>query len=311
MTPLIRTALAYQAAGVSVIPLRLDGSKAPALSTWQEFQKRIAEPVEVYDWFRVSGGAGIGLVAGVVSGGVEILDFDDGSLFEPWRLLVPETVEGLPVVKTPSGGWHVFYRCSEIGGNSKIAIDPSREKKTLIETRGQGGYVAAVGSAAGVHKQGAYVQHSGPELPTIPQITPGQRRELFAATRSFDKRSQAERQQLLRKYQPKPVQPSAGTHPVIAEFCNRHSWGDILQPAGWTSRDGITWTRPGKQFGTSAKLVHGSDGQELLTVFSGNAGPLSPNGSHRSWNKFEAWRLLVHQGDNSAAFRAAKQEAVA
>ncbi len=309
MTPLIRTALAYQAAGVSIIPLRLDGSKAPALSTWQEYQKRIADPVEVYNWFRVSGGAGIGLVAGVVSGGLEILDFDDGSLFDPWRLLVPEIIEGLPVVKTPSGGWHVFYRCVEIGGNTKIAIDPSREKKTLIETRGQGGYVAGVGSAAGVHKQGPYVQHSGPELPTIPEVTPDQRRELFAAARTFDKRSQAERQQLVKKYQPRPVVSNGKTHQVVESFNQRHSWPEILQPAGWTSRDGITWTRPGKQFGTSAKLVHGSDGSELLTVFSGNAGPLSPSGSHRTVSKFEAWRLLQHQGDNSAAFRAAKQEA--
>jgi putative DNA primase/helicase len=222
---------------------------------------------------------------------------------------VPDIVAGLPVVKTPSGGWHVFYRCQEIGGNSKIAIDPSREKKTLIETRGQGGYVVAVGSPPGAHKLGQYVQHSGPALPTIPEITPEQRRELFKAARTFDKRSQAARQQLIRKYQPRPIVSNGRTHPVVESFNQRHSWQDILSPAGWRSHDGVNWTRPGKSSGNSAKMVHGADGSELLTVFSGNAGPLSPNGSHRTFSKFVAWGLLAHQGDYSAAFRAAKQEA--
>ena len=300
-------ALDFVQAGLSVIPLKLDGSKSPFVSNWKKYQNSVPSERDLFGMFRKP--AGIGLVAGVVSGGLEILDFDDGSLFVPWRQRVESIACWLPVVETPSGGWHVFYRCREIGGNSKIAVDPSREKKTLIETRGEGGYVATVGSASGVHKQGPYVQVAGPVLPTIPEITTEQRRELFAAARTFDKRSPAERQQLMKKYQPRPVVSNGKTHPVVESFNQRHSWPEILEPAGWTSRDGITWTRPGKQFGTSAKLVHGADGSELLTVFSGNAGPLSPSGSHRTVNKFEAWRLLSHRGDNSAAFRAAKQEA--
>ncbi len=95
-------------------------------------------------------------------------------------------------------------------------------------------------------------------------------------------------------------------HPVIAAFNDRHSWDAIL--TGWTTRDGEHWTRPGKQFGVSARIVVADDGSELLTVFSGNAGPLSPDGSYRTWNKFDAWAALEHRGDNRAAFIAAKQE---
>jgi hypothetical protein len=129
----------YVAGGISIIPIKLDGSKSPAVALWKPYQTRIATDDELRTWFLQSD-HGIGVRCGAVSGGLEVIDFDDGSLFEPWRLLVPDIVAALTIVQTPSDGWHVIYRCSEIGGNCKIAMDPDREKKTLIETRGEGGY---------------------------------------------------------------------------------------------------------------------------------------------------------------------------
>ncbi len=166
-----RLAIEYRDAGISVIPLRLDGSKGPddqlpricniitrkESTTWLPYQTRIAELCEIESWF--SRPAGIGIVCGAVSGGLEVIDFDDGSLFEPWHSIVSHIVDRLPVVETPSGGWHVLYRCDEIGGNVKIACDPKREKQTLIETRGQGGYIVAEGSPCETHATGlAYAQ---------------------------------------------------------------------------------------------------------------------------------------------------------
>ena len=60
--------------------------------------------------------------------------------------------------------WHVLFRCNEIGGNIKIACDPQRrEKKTLMETKGEGGLIIAEGNPCTVHKSGLpYVQYSGP-----------------------------------------------------------------------------------------------------------------------------------------------------
>ena len=130
----------YRDAGISVIPLRLDGSKKPAIASWDPFTKRLATDSELSNWF--ASPRGIGLVTGIVSGGLEVLDFDDGSLFEPWRKQVERIVIWLPIVETPSGGYHVFYRCDEIGSSAKIAMDPEREKTTLIETRGENAYVA-------------------------------------------------------------------------------------------------------------------------------------------------------------------------
>lgn len=300
-------AMEFTQAGLSVVSLKLDGSKTPSINRWKKFQSVIPTERDLFGMFRRP--CGIGILGGSISGGVEIFDFDAGELFEPWRQMVEPIVCRLPVVETPSGGWHVYYRCQEIGSSTKIAKDPSRPKDTLIETRAEGGYVVAPGSAAGVHSQGVYMQVAGPILPAIPEISPQERCELFAAARTFDKRSQAEREQLLRKYRPKSIQTIGKAHPVIQAFNSRYSWSQILEPFGWHSHDGIRWTRPGKTSGVSASVVHSADGAELLTIFSGNAGPLSPDGSYRTLNKFEAWKALVHRGENSAAFRAAKQEA--
>ena len=61
--------------GISVIPVKTDGTKAPALR-WKDYQSRQATPAELHKWFH-PGKYGLGAVAGEVSGNLEILDFDD------------------------------------------------------------------------------------------------------------------------------------------------------------------------------------------------------------------------------------------
>lgn len=317
-------ALEYLRSGLSVIPVKTDGSKQPdaealptvcsvrsrkLVGTWEPFIYRTPSITEIIEWFAWDDRA-IGIVGGAVSGGLEVIDFDDGSLFEPWKREAGAIVDRLPVVSTGGGGWHVFYRCSEGGRNCKIAIDPSREKPTLIETRGQGGFVVAVGSPKHTHSSGKpYVHVSGPKLTDIPTITPSERRGLWTAARTFDCRPEHERAKLAARANRQLVRRTSqrDVHPVIAAFYDRNCWDSILTPHGWTTRDGEHWTRPGKQFGISARVMLADDGSELLTVFSGNAGPLSPTGSYRSWNKFDAWAALNHRGDNRAAFQAARE----
>jgi len=285
-------ATSYIQAGLSIIPIKLDGSKKPALPSWNAFRERFATETELKDWFSLP--RGIGIVTGIQSGGLEVLDFDDGSLFPAWFLNVKAIAEKLTIISTPSGGYHVLYRCVELGGNVKIAMDTSKEKSTLIESRGEGGYILSHGSPRGVHgipKTYDIASESGCYLPTVKTITTDARRHLWAAARAFDLRPTAERQKLIAKYrEPHKQQTSGSVHPVVLEFNNRNDWDSILRPHGWTSADGVLWCRPGKQHGTSGKVVQTSDGAEVLTVFSGNAGPLSPTGSNRTINKFDARR---------------------
>ncbi len=306
MNWVLRLAMQYVDAGVSIIPLRLDGSKAPVFE-WREFQHRLPTVYELDSWFCKP--AGIGLVCGAVSGGLEVLDFDAGELLEPWQKLVAGIAKNLPIVSTPSGGWHVLYRCEEIGGNVKIACDPNRLKQTLIETRGEGGYIVAEGSPCETHAtELPYVQEWGPRLPAIPTITPLERRQLWAAARTFDLRGEEFQRKLIEKQTRRLEVRSNQIHPAIAKFNARTTWESILTSHGWTTADGEHWLRPGKRFGVSARIVIADDGSELLTVFSGNAGVLSPSGSYQIWNKFNAWAALEFSGDNRAAFDHAQSE---
>lgn len=295
----------YVAGGISIIPIRLDGSKSPAVASWKPYQTRIATDEELRAWFLQSD-HGIGICCGAVSGGLEVIDFDDGSLFEPWRLLVPDIVAALTIVQTPSDGWHVIYRCDQIGGNAKIAMDPRREKKTLIESRGEGGYIVAWGSPAAAHPTGRlYVKDAGLHPWMAWRISPGDRTRLWKAARTFNRDEvtlQQAKRHIDRTLRPAVASPT-GSNLIIAKFNAKHSIADILQRHGWTSRDGAAWTRPGKTTGTSASIVQAQDGTELVRIFSS-----STSLPTQSLNAFELVKQLEHGGDNRAAYKAAAED---
>ena len=72
--------------------------------------------------------------------------------------------------------------------NQKLA--ESRDKKTLIETRGEGGYVVAPGSPLACHPLKQPYQLIRGDLTQIPTITPDERQILLNTARSFNERPQ-------------------------------------------------------------------------------------------------------------------------
>jgi putative DNA primase/helicase len=314
-------------AGVSIVPIRLDGSKASAIP-WKEYQARRATPAEVMRWFTRP--QGIGIVTGRVSGGLEVLDFDQSELFKPWQSTIAEIANRLPVVETASGGWHVLYRCTRIFANTKLASwepadAPSFErsssrrgchgmavKATRIETRGEGGYIVGVGSPAAVHKTGRpYVQVAGPIIPDIPRITPDERAQLWRAAASFDcgravsQKVQAIKRQLLAGHYASN-RPEGEITPWN-DFDRRARWEEILTPHGWVQVSESTWRRPGKSQGISATTGRNGDGIEVLTVFSSNAGSLSGAGGRTCWGPFRAFTELNYGGDGREAAKAVRR----
>ncbi len=132
MTRVIDTAKRLAKNGLSVIPIRPDGSKAPAIPEWKEFQSTIADPATLEAMF--SAGVGIGIIGGKVSGNLEALDFEAGAPVKEWADQVKSYPGGadllgrLPAVKTPTGGWHFPYRCRDgVEGNQKLAQTHGRE----------------------------------------------------------------------------------------------------------------------------------------------------------------------------------------
>lgn len=153
--------------------------KRPILKNWQI-------STDVHD---LSNCYGVGLVCGKLSGNLEVIDIDckydlTKMLFESYKRMIheadPTLLSKLVVQATMNGGFHLIYRCSEIGGNVKLANRPTTEEernltfqeeyakfiadpkvkneqeaqnkanrarqndkvRVLIETRGEGGYIA-------------------------------------------------------------------------------------------------------------------------------------------------------------------------
>ena len=84
--------------------------------------------------------------------------------------------------QTPNGV-HFFYYC-DAPSNQKLAQDADR--KTLIETKGEGGYAVCAPSFGQVHPSGEpYVLLSG-SFETIARITDEERKELHHLAATFD-----------------------------------------------------------------------------------------------------------------------------
>jgi hypothetical protein len=303
------TAQQAQANGISVVPIRVDGSKQPALSGWREYQKRRASSLEVDRWFR-TGELGIGFITGAVSGNLEALDFDDTRTFEAWlrRVQADAALAALYdhvawgyLESTPGGGRHLLYRCDVIEGNKKLAPRPNGDTvKTLIETRGEGGLIIVSPSRGMVHSSGRSYTLLRGGVSSIRSITAHQRELLFSIAREFNKMPPANNPHsiLLRK----PLRLSGdGQRP--GDLFNQHAtWEDVLIPHGWqlvryVGAEGH-WRRPGKSGpGISATTNH--KGRDLLYVFSTS----TLFEAEQGYSKFTAYTLLNHHGDYSAAAR--------
>lgn len=318
-----RATLGYWEAGLSFIPISSDLSKQPAFEllpqvwcdrrqdyrrTWSAFKSRQPTYQEIEEWFlphRYGNEYGMAIVAGKVSGNLEILDLDTYDLIDPFKReaerRAPGLLSRLVRVKTPRPGLHLYYRCGEIGGNQKLARiqDPKSETpkpKTIIETKGEGGYCLAPPSPRWCHpRQECYIFDGERDLTQVPTITPDERQALFEAARTLDSWRQARppRQRPRRK---RPATKRGSLRPGD-DFNVRADWADILQPHGWTydgpGDDGTDrWARPGKDEGCSATTNYGDS--DLLYVFSTNAEPFE---EEECYTKFHAFALLEHDGD--------------
>ncbi len=163
----------YETHGFSVIPVRTDGSKAPAIQ-WKEFQEKRASKEQITDWFETSGAA-IGIVTGSVSDNLLVIDFDHDAQ-ETFSRFCDDTEKAfsgisdrLLIVETPRPGFQVWLRQDGPVGRSQVLaytepINASHDMEdsagvavdapvpqVLVETRGEGGYVVAAGSPVEVH----------------------------------------------------------------------------------------------------------------------------------------------------------------
>ncbi len=326
-TNIADAATAYLGAGLSVLPARRV-EKYAALPQWKQYQERLPTPIEIEAWFS-NGHDGLCLVTGVVSGNLEIIDFDFAAeLYEPWRQRVeaasPGMLDRLAVETTPSGGKHVAYRCSDpVCGNMKLAqrqidtpsnepvtihgktLTPRRDPATgtwyvvvtLIETRGEGGLFLCAPTA------GYEMTHG--DLASLPVLTAVERDVLLEAAWA------------LNEYVPPPEQPRTAETPsalsggggALRPGDDYNERGDprcVLIKHGWTldrcGSESEYWRRPGKTSGWSASFPGRG---RVFYVFSSNAAPFEPE---KSYLPFAVYALLEHDGDYAKAAAALRAD---
>jgi hypothetical protein len=278
--------------GISVVPPRTDGTKAP-LGRWQAYQEQWPTLEEIKAWYTDANNTGIGVVCGQVSGNLECIDFDSKDAYD--EFIESASLAGLSelVDRIESGylestpkGMHWLWRCSEISHNLKLANGDNDE--TLIEIRGEGGYVIVAPTSGTVHPSGEPYTLLQGSIETIPAVTPEERQLLLDLAKSLDKN--ARRVDL----QGPEDRSRPGDH-----FNVESTWSDVLLPAGWReiyTRAGVTyWQRPGKSIGISATTNYAD--ADLLYVFTSST-EFDPN---TAYSKFGAYTVLEHGGDHSVA----------
>jgi len=276
--------------------------------TWEPYQRERPTLEDLEYWF-TSGIKALAVVAGAVSGGVEVLDFDsrDGlTWFDEWCALAggPIARYGLAVQRTGGGGYQVAWRCDEIDGNQKLAWTPAPEeaggKKVMIETRGEGGYFLV---APSVHPSGRQYELLHGRFSQIPRITPTVRAHLLDCARQLN---QVER--------PAPKLGGASTpyagssaNELLEAYNRAHPITEMLRRYGYTEGAGNRWSRPGKADSMGVAIL--KDGK--AAAYSSND-PLNTDrcGTNKAqpFSSFDLFAYYGHGEDYKAATKAAAVE---
>ena len=293
---LLTAARSYRDVGLCALPA-IHRDKRPAVSKWKEYQSRLPQAAELDLWFG-NGCDAICLVAGPVSGNLELIDFDlGGELFDAWAAKIPEDLLAKLVIESSqSGGRHVVYRCQgAVCGNLKLSerCDDLGSVATLIETRGDGGIFLCFPTTGYELIQG--------DLTSLPVLTADERECLLAAARELNEHWPTSPQLALCGDHSTPCDSTRpgddfNRRGDVVALLKKHGW----RPNGSRSDGNQHWTRPGKSQGTSATLKDGT-----FYVFSSNAHPFDPN---VPYSPFAVLALLEHGGDFETAARQLKQE---
>jgi hypothetical protein len=319
-SPQLDLALSLLHVGIACIPIRTEKGreKTPALSKWKQFEQRLPTEAELRQAF--SGRSfGIAAICGAVSMGLECLDFEVAHEFglfaDELDQLQPDLLRRLVQVKTPSGGFHLWYRCpEECGPSTRLAMrdstpeeleaNPKDKIQLLIETRGEGGYALLPGGDPLAHQTGEPYEYVYGHITKVPVLSADERHLMLDLARSFNRVARPAKGST-------PIRPKAalGTMSAIDDFDNRGSWQEILEPHGWTLSSG-DWefgrlTRPGKDRGVSATVGYcrSSAGDSLLHVFT-TGSSMEPG----TYGKFRALGILNYAGNFSETVKALGQQ---
>lgn len=265
--------------------------KAPTVSIVKYANKKIP-------WSQFTTGR-VGIQTGY--DGVEVIDIDNhfGDAEQIYNFICDHfDFEQHPIVKTESGGYHIYIKSDYCGGSVKLAMrsshllpnaDTSKTERgdAFIETRGKGGYVCAPPTAGYELINGSFAN--------IPKLSEEQRAFLFEFLRAQNEYIAGEGG---------TVNTYTETDTPGSRYCNDpqaiEECASLLRSVGWKT-NGKYCTRPGKDKGISAtlgKVVSRRNGWPMFHVFSG-----CNNFAEGNHTLFGIYAKLAYNGDFAEATR--------
>ena len=320
------TAVEARSLGLSPLPPKEDGTKAPIAPrydeekgrhVWEPLMKAPATDEELRRWYKPSRGNGFtgnGLVMGY--GNAECLDFDDRETY--LRFVVTAKALGYGDLleriangyeeESPSEGVHWVYRCEAIEGSLKLAERPAPTEKGARSTeRRLSKRRASAATSSRPRAAGRYIRAGSPTGSSGVGSKRSSRSRRMNAGHSSISAARSMRcpprageckgngKAAKNPWTIKVAVP--GDVPPGDAYEEENTWADILEPLGWTllyTRGDVGyWRRPGKDQGISATTGHCKG----LYVFSTST-PFEPR---RSYSKFAVYAHLRHAGDFKAA----------
>jgi predicted transcriptional regulator len=114
---ILSAALGYTALGLSVIPL--DG-KRPALKSWTQYQKSRADEKTIRSWTF----GNVGIVCGVVSGNLVVLDLDGAAGYAAFAATFPKLAQTYTIASGGGVGRHVYFYADHLPPSVKAMNTP-------------------------------------------------------------------------------------------------------------------------------------------------------------------------------------------
>lgn len=289
---LLPIALQYRNAGLSVIACN---NKRPAIGAWSSYQDAPPTESDLSTMFVSEKATQIAIICGKVSGSLEVIDVDlkNDDTHTLWNMLWNDLLDyfnntmPLTVCSTMSKGIHLYYRCETIEGNQKLAsrIDKDGKSVTMIETRGEGGYVIAPPSPG---------YSTEMDLTAISTITPEQRIDVLDICRKYNQIQKQERRKSSQ------VHASAYMETPWDAYNNDETdpWYQVLIEKGWEQTmdagDRLWFKRPG---GDNKWFANWHREKRLLWVW----GTASEFDTSKAFSPFAIYAILNCGGDFSKA----------
>jgi hypothetical protein len=303
-------ALEFLVEGIVPLPVNRFRQKAPAVSSWTQYQKQMPSQEQVLEWFLKADG--LGVLCGAISGNLLMVEIEGrAATLQTIDLLTHrakennildlfEKLNSGYVERSPSGGLHWLLRSQgPIPGNEKFArrIDENGVISVLAESRGEGGFVVTAPTPGICHPTGNgwhIIKGTPKSIPTFSEEEVDALRELFISLDEMPKEQY--REPITR------VRAEGITLPGDA-FNQSVTWDEILIPDGWTklhtdSMGKTDWRRPGKDYGISATTNY--QGNDLFHVFTSSVAL----DSDKSYSKFAYIALTKFGGDFNACANA-------